>query len=564
MRSDAFHAWSVCVLYFSIISLLQGVPTVMPVIPVCYASLGRGTNNGAMAEIPNEPLEAPPCLPRPVPGNKQEVNRGGYDCNFVEKQPQVFQTECPICLLILKEPCLISCCGHKLCCECIKPVKKDAKPCPLCKEPNFILMRELGLERTLKGLEVWCSHRNQGCEWRGDLGKLDEHLNQDPPPENQLNGCKFVAVECTYKCGQWFQRCDIATHQNEQCMKRPYSCDYCQDYASTFEDVTEIHYPQCGKYPVACPNGCDVYKMERQDLEGHLHYQCLLTLVHCPFNYAGCKTQLPRKDMAEHMAQIAMHLMFLSTFTQWLFLKTNKLAKENQQLKKWVLQREDEAQNSMQAVQASFQKLKKENQELQQSIQKLEMEKEQQYRELSHKQKIANDNIQSLKEKGQELKLDLQQYINSSECLLEFCVNYTEEEAYSPAFYTHPHGYRMCVRVDPKGIVNGKGTHVSIFTYMMCGPFDDYLKWPFRGEITIQIVNQAGDHDHFERIIPYNDTAPDKSAGRVTGSERPATNAWGFDQFLSHADLDYNAARKTQYLKDNHLIIRVVKVILTD
>ena len=96
----------------------------------------------------------------------------------------------------------------------------------------------------------------------GKLGKLEEHLNQDPSSENQLiqRKCKFAVVECMYKCGEWFQRCHIATHQNGQCMKRPYSCDYCQDYASTFEDVTKIHYLQCGKYPVTCPNGCDVYE----------------------------------------------------------------------------------------------------------------------------------------------------------------------------------------------------------------------------------------------------------------------------------------------------------------
>ena len=31
--------------------------------------------------------------------------------------------------------------------------------------------------------------------------------------------------------------------------------------------VTEIHYAQCGKYPVVFPNGCDVHKMEQQDLK---------------------------------------------------------------------------------------------------------------------------------------------------------------------------------------------------------------------------------------------------------------------------------------------------------
>ena len=128
---------------------------------------------------------------------------------------------------------------------------------------------------------------------------------------------------------------------------------------------------------------------------------------------------------------------------------------------------------------------------------------------------------------------------------------------YSPAFYTHTHGYRMCVRVYPNGYGDYAGTHVSAFIVMMRGPFDDYLKWPFRGEITIQLVNQIGDHDHFEYTIAYDDGTPDDNAGRVTGSEI-GKSAWGNRQVLSHAGLRYNAARKTQYLKDNHLIVRVI------
>ena len=54
----------------------------------------------------------------------------------------------------------------------------------------------------------------------------------------------------------------------------------------------------------------------------------------------------------------------------------------------------------------------------------------------------------------------------------------------------------------------------------MKGQFDDHLKWPFRGEITIQIVNQDGDHHHVEKTIPYNDKTPDNTAGRVTGKNR--------------------------------------------
>ena len=120
----------------------------------------------------------------------------------------------------------------------------------------------------------------------------------------------------------------------------------------------------------------------------------------------------------------------------------------------------------------------------------------------------------------------------------------------------------MCVNIVPNGYGSGKGTHVSMFTFMMQGPFDDYLKWPFRGVITIQIVNQVGDHDHVEMIIRYTDETQDISAGRVTGKERSDCGC-GNPKFLAHDKLQYNAERQTQYLKDNTLHIRVMKVTLS-
>ena len=160
-------------------------------------------------------------------------------------------------------------------------------------------------------------------------------------------------------------------------------------------------------------------------------------------------------------------------------------------------------------------------------------------------------------EMGKKLKLALTKYSGFPNV---YQVKKTDEEVYLPGFYTHPHGYKICLCVYPNGYGDGKGTHVLIFTILMKGSYDDHLKWPFRGEVTIQIVNQAGDHNHIEKIIPYDDQTEDDTAGRVTSGERSA--GWGEPQFLAHSDLEYNAAKKTQYLKDNQLIIHVVKVEL--
>ena len=94
----------------------------------------------------------------------------------------------------------------------------------------------------------------------------------------------------------------------------------------------------------------------------------------------------------------------------------------------------------------------------------------------------------------------------------------------------------------------------------MKGQFDDHQKWPFRGEIIIQIVNQDRDHDHVEKTIPYNDKAADHVAGRVTGTNK--ASGWGFPDFFPLANLGYNRAKKTQYGKDGVIIVRVVKVTL--
>ena len=48
----------------------------------------------------------------------------GYECEFVEPPPKQFQSECPICLQILREPRLIDCCGHNYCVACIAGVSE--------------------------------------------------------------------------------------------------------------------------------------------------------------------------------------------------------------------------------------------------------------------------------------------------------------------------------------------------------------------------------------------------------------------------------------------------------
>ena len=161
-----------------------------------------------------------PLLPSAVP---RDDSRGGYNCEFVQPPPSsdIVQTECPVCLQILRKPCLISCtCGQKYCEECIELLSKNNKPCPLCNKPKFNFIREYALERYLKDLDVWCSYKEVGCEWRGKLREFEVHLNQGSSYYSDTSvECQFIAVECNHKCGEWFQRRHVNIHKTHQCKK---------------------------------------------------------------------------------------------------------------------------------------------------------------------------------------------------------------------------------------------------------------------------------------------------------------------------------------------------------
>ena len=53
-----------------------------------------------------------------TPDTSSEKYRSGFDCQFVDA-PKELQSECPVCLSILREPCQVTCCGKSFCRACI-------------------------------------------------------------------------------------------------------------------------------------------------------------------------------------------------------------------------------------------------------------------------------------------------------------------------------------------------------------------------------------------------------------------------------------------------------------
>ena len=218
---------------------------------------------------------------------EERRHREGYTCEFVERPPKAFQCDCPICLLVLRDPHQVTCCGYSFCEACVKRVQADNKCCPTCNAIDYAVFPDKRLKRSLNGYRVYCSNKEEGCDWAGELGELDRHLNLQPPSEKRFLGCLFSEVDCSF-CSHPFQRRYIQTHQSEDCPSRPYTCQHCNEYSATFEDVTTKHWPLCAFFPLSCPNSCEMV-LKRRELVNHVEKDCLLTPSDCDFSLVGCK-----------------------------------------------------------------------------------------------------------------------------------------------------------------------------------------------------------------------------------------------------------------------------------
>ena len=126
----------------------------------------------------------------------------------------------------------------------------------------------------------------------------------------------------------------------------------------------------------------------------------------------------------------------------------------------------------------------------------------------------------------------------------------------STPFYTGPDGYKLKLKVHANGDGSGKGTHVSVFVHLMKGENDDGLTWPFKCDITIQLLNWREDKGHVKKSVTFNDSTDIKARKRVMEGDT-ATAGWGYD-FISHSDLYYSVINNTEYINNDILCFVVI------
>ena len=94
-------------------------------------------------------------------------------------------------------------------------MQQEGKSCPTCQDPTIDIFPNKGLQQSLNQLHVRCTHQQSGCDWVGELGEYDRHLNSYPTPGELLTGCEYNEIECEFSyvgCTTPIPRKDMATH----------------------------------------------------------------------------------------------------------------------------------------------------------------------------------------------------------------------------------------------------------------------------------------------------------------------------------------------------------------
>ena len=305
----------------------------------------------------------------------------------------------------------------------------------------------------------------------------------------------------------------------------------------------DTHLNSCTYQLVPCTNECGE-KIRRSTLKTHLTDNCTKRIVTCRYckqrgthqlimssshldecpdlpiqcSNEGCNEKIPRRSLASHNETCPKAIIPCEYNT----VGCNKKMKREEQ-----------------------EKHNKESTEVHLQLTKNQLES------TNEQLKVSTETIQSLIEQKNPL-------ITSNEVfkLSQFTKKKEgNEEWYSSGFYTSPGGYKMSLNVDANGYGEGKGTHVSCYTYLMAGEYDDTLEWPFQGEVTIKLLNQLEDKNHKKYTILFNESTLDEYNQRVR--EGRSTGGWGRRKFISLEDLEYNSITNCQYLKDDSLYFRV-------
>ena len=448
---------------------------------------------------------------------------GGYDVQFVQSPPDL--VKCVICCLPSKNPYLSECCGHIFCKTCLYQYINNtptACVCPVCKARNFNTFSNKQIDREVKSLHVYCTNKEKGCTWKGELNYMGNHLKES-------DGCQYEEVSCSLDCNTVIQRRYLTDHLKNKCPCRRVTCQYCLS-TGEHQFIEGKHKDKCPKLTLPCPNKCEVGSVPCEDMEAH-RKECPLEVVQCEYHNVGCEARMIRKkrrsheeeNIEEHLRMTKLKLAktedkLLSTEDKLLFTGDKLLFTEERVNNLEVMLNSliyNSTGSGMVMVASNW---------------------------ASHLAILATDSPNTPLCPVTPVIIKLPRFKSHAE---------SGDRWYSDSFFTYEKGYKMCLST----IANRDIGNLSVWLHVMKGPHDEYLTWPLRGKFEIKLMNQISDTKHCSSQIVYDEKVDNNSCSRVT-DDKIMAKGWGFSRFISLDNL-HETIKGCQFVKENCIFFQI-------
>ena len=453
------------------------------------------------------------------------------ECQFVNGTPEDYV--CAICTLVARNPHQVSCCGGIFCKDCIQKFKKATKkpPCPLCRKSlsNYKCFKDSRAERYIKNLKIYCTNKSNGCTWDGSVNEMNRHRTKT---------CEYKSIKCP-DCKEEIMRKFLDSHLADHCPEREVSCPNCKEVGAYSFITSDEHIDECPDATVPCPNeGCGK-EMYRKLLQSHIKV-CPKEIISCSYSIAGCCVTTTREAVMEHEHQFTQeHLHMALDHIQQQDTKIQEQDTKIQEQDIKIQEQDTKIQEQDTKIQEQGATIQQQDTKMQQQddeIRKQKVKLEQQDTKL-----IQQDaEIQALKHRRILQNIfSIRNFQTTRKRLPHY---------YSPSFYMPSNGYKMNISIAFSDV-----NHLGYFVYLQQGDYDDMLEWPFRGEVTIELLNQLDDKDHYKNSTTFDSSTPESCSSRPTVSR--SNEGWGKPQFISYSNLS------SAYLQNDTVFFRITAIV---
>ena len=373
-------------------------------------------------------------------------------------------------------------CGHRYCKDCIQPVLKTRNN--VCPKDRTVIDSGNTFPDNAARLQI--NSLRIKCPKHASgcawVGELSDKAGHGQT-------CEFFDAPCKL-CGVLFPRLRLSSHATK-CPKRQLPCEFCEQLFR-LSDLS-AHYPTCPEYPIICRNDCPAGKVPRKDEDSHYLNDCPKEPVDCQLAPFGCAERVPRGGMGEHLITCAPE-------------RTLTLAKTVLELRK--------------------------------DVQELSLALSQQ----QEQQKALSDTLYpccgQFTWKLEEIRLKVKQ-AHTRDAPEPVMI-------YSPPFFSHEAGYKMCLCVYPAGDSNQD--FLSVYFVLMKGPYDEILQWPFQKPIRISLLSCR---EGLGNVV--KDINPDPKLHYFHRPDKPRNVGYGYPKFIALQKL---LAERSEFLAVDSIFIR--------